>query len=324
MTSLIPIKDCELILQNPNKSVKEKYDVLYHLRTHANEESAEALRRSYSFLNSDLLQHEIMFILGQIKQDCSLEYLTGVLCDEKESPVVRHEAGEALSNFFKYKEQVFSVLSKFKDHPESLIRSTAQIALKKLEYPSIREKYGKFIPGSIEPGAPFDESELMLFLQEKGYIKEGEFFIWPMILEVSSESVDSMVESSAKPIDRMLFDDNLHEFYKYRLMYFLRNKMDLIGTVLLTRLMEKDRWHKSSPLLRHEVAYIFGQLGALLKNPYTEDVLTKLIADQDEYPIVRHEAILAYADVFGETEHIIKLRDDPEQIVSESAQIILD
>jgi hypothetical protein len=46
--------------------------------------------------------------------------------------------------------------------------------------------------------------------------------------------------------------------------------------------------------------------------------------DQDEYPIVRHEAILAYADVFGETKEILELRKDPEQLVSESAMIILD
>jgi deoxyhypusine monooxygenase len=253
MTTLVPVDECEKILQSPDKSVKDKYEILYHLRTHADEESAEALRRSYPFLNSDLLQHEVMFILGQIKRDCSLEYLSSVLCDEKESPVVRHEAGEALSNFFKFEEKVIPVLEKFKDHENPLIQSTARIGLKKLEYSGLREKYGKFIPGSIEPGAPFDHEELMEFLREKNYIKEGEFFVWPMIFEITPETVENVVKKSAMPLERMLFDDSLHEFYKYRLMYYLRNKKDIISAVMLSRIMEKSRRSKSSPLLRHEV-----------------------------------------------------------------------
>ena len=61
-----------------------------------------------------------------------------------------------------------------------------------------------------------------------------------------------------------------------------------------------------------------------MKNPYTIKVLTELILDQEEAPVVRHEAILAYADVFGETEILVTVRKDPEQLVYESAMILLD
>lgn len=53
-------------------------------------------------------------------------------------------------------------------------------------------------------------------------------------------------------------------------------------------------------------------------------IMTEVIMDQQEHPVVRHEAILAFADLYGETEEIVKLRDDPHQIVSESALILLD
>ena len=257
MTSLIPVKECAKILQSKEKTVKEKYNILYHLRTHANEESANALKDSYSFLDSDLLQHEVMFILGQIKLDCSFPYLISILNDEKESPVVRHEAGEALSNFLKFEKSVIPILKKYLNHKNSLISSTAQIALKKLEYSHLRERYGKYIPGSLEPAAPFEENELIEFLNKNNYIKENEFFIWPMALDISSTKVDELINKSALPLERMLFDDSLHEFYKYRLMYCLRNKGDSISAIMLTRIMEKSKRNKSSPLLRHEVYLLY-------------------------------------------------------------------
>ena len=257
MTSLIPVKECATILQSKEKTVKEKYDILYHLRTHANEESATALKDSYPFLNSELLEHEVMFILGQIKLDISLPYLISKLNDEEESPVVRHEAGEALSNFLKFEETVKPLLENYKNHKNTLISSTAQIALKKLEYSNLREKYGVFIPGSLEPAAPFEEAELMEFLNEKNYIKEGEFFIWPLALEILSEKLDGLIEKLALPLERMLFDDSLHEFYKYRLLYFFRNKGDTISAIMLSRVMEESKRSKTSPLLRHEVIFSF-------------------------------------------------------------------
>ena len=52
--------------------------------------------------------------------------------------------------------------------------------------------------------------------------------------------------------------------------------------------------------------------------------MTQLIMDTSEQAIVRHEAILAYADLFGETKEILELRNDSEQLVSESSLIILD
>ena len=61
-----------------------------------------------------------------------------------------------------------------------------------------------------------------------------------------------------------------------------------------------------------------------MKNPYSKSIMTDLIMDKSEHSIVRHEAILAFADLHGETQEILQLRDDPEQLVAESAFIILN
>lgn len=253
MTSLVPVKECEAVLKSKEKTVKDKYEILYHLRTHANLESAEALKSSYPFLSSDLLQHEVMFILGQIKIESTLDYLISKYNDENESAVVRHEAGEAISNFLKFEDRVIPELNKHRNHSIPLIANTCQIALKKLENSHLREKYGKHIPGSLEPAAPFDEDEMTEFLKEKNYLQEDEFFIWPMILEITIDKAEQFVLKTLLPIERMLFDDSLHEFFKYRMLYYLRNKGDLVSAVMLCRVMEQKLRHKTSALLRHEV-----------------------------------------------------------------------
>ena len=257
MTDLLPISDCRKILTSSSKSVKEKYSALYHLRTYANKEAFKVLREVYPGLNSDLLEHELMFILGQIRIDSSLDYLISILEDKTTSAVVRHEAGEALSNFMKYKDKILPILEKYKNDTEPLVAQTAKIASLKLQNSHLQERYGVFIDGSLEPAAPFSEEELMEFLHKNNYIEEGEFFIWPMILEIDKDNVEDLIQKLAKPLDRMLFDDSLEEFFKYRLLYLFRNKADVISIIMLTKMMEKQHRQKSSTLLRHEVTILY-------------------------------------------------------------------
>lgn len=234
-------------------SVKDKYNILYHLRSYANEDAAQILKKSYNNLNSELLEHEVMFILGQIKIPSTKSYLIEKLSDKNESPVVRHEAGEALGNFLEDSENLIPILQKFQNDDQELVSVTAKIAIMKLKHKEYHHMYGKLIPGSLEPGPPFEEQELIDFLTEKKYIKEDSFFIWPMDMEISSENALELIQNLGKPLDDMLFDKDLHEFWKYRLIYFFRNKKDMISILLLTKILDKNFRNNFSALLRHEV-----------------------------------------------------------------------
>lgn len=57
-----------------------------------------------TFGSSELLKHETMYVIGQMRPHNCLEFLIEKMNDESEMPVVRHEAGEALANFHHMKE----------------------------------------------------------------------------------------------------------------------------------------------------------------------------------------------------------------------------
>ncbi|XP_076926813.1 deoxyhypusine hydroxylase-like isoform X2 [Bidens hawaiensis] len=81
-----------------------------------------------------------------------------------------------------------------------------------------------------------------------------------------------------------------------------------------------ERYAKSA-LLRHEVAYVLGQL----QNKSASDALSRVLKDVNEHPMVRHEAAEALGSIADE--HCISLLEefsiDPEPIVSQSCEVAL-
>ncbi|AQK76285.1 Deoxyhypusine hydroxylase [Zea mays] len=76
-----------------------------------------------------------------------------------------------------------------------------------------------------------------------------------------------------------------------------------------------------SALLRHEVAYVLGQL----QNKAASDALSTVLKDVCEHPMVRHEAAEALGSI-ADQESIALLEEfakDPEPIVSQSCEVAL-
>ena len=72
---------------------------------------------------------------------------------------MRHEAGEAMSNFTEFKEQMIKELEKQWDNDISLIKSTVRIALKKLQlFDESNNNYRKYLEANTEPAEPFSEN----------------------------------------------------------------------------------------------------------------------------------------------------------------------
>ncbi|KAK9764243.1 deoxyhypusine hydroxylase [Basidiobolus ranarum] len=82
-----------------------------------------------------------------------------------------------------------------------------------------------------------------------------------------------------------------------------------------------DGFSDPSALLRHELAYVLGQMG----NPYAIPKLLKILEIKDEDPMVRHEAAEAMGAISDPSaiEILERYLDDPEKAVSETCELAI-
>jgi deoxyhypusine monooxygenase len=135
--------------------------------------------------DSALLKHELAYVLGQMKNEHALPYLTQVLENVKEDAMVRHEAAEAMGAIGL--PQSLPILNKYLHDDEKVVAQTCELALAKiqleLEKPITVD--GPF--HSIDPAPPMEEQK----------------------------SVDEL--------KTILLNDKLDIFKRYRAMFSLRN-----------------------------------------------------------------------------------------------------
>lgn len=105
---------------------------------------------------------------------------------------------------------------------------------------------------------------------------------------------------------------------RYGAMFALRNSGTEEGALALANAL---RYGKSA-LLKHELAYVLGQL----QRPSTVPALEAALRDVKEHPMVRHEAAealgsIATAEARALLEEFVR---DPEPVVAESCEVALD
>ena len=119
----------------------------------------------------------------------------------------------------------------------------------------------------------------------------------------------------------ILCDANLSIFDRYRAMFSLRNRGGEDAVLQLCRGLSSD---DSSALLRHEVAYVLGQLQHPVSVPALEESLRKL----DEHQMVRHESAEALGAIEGSWDKVEAIlgefTKDENQVVRESCLVALD
>lgn len=215
---LTPVEECRAALRDPSSDILRKYDALFHLMSYGSEEAARVLIESYSLFDSELFWHEIAYNLGQMGQDCAVDFLISVLHDEEEFSVARHEAGEALSNFPKLREYILPHLYQERNSEISILHSTVELAIQKLEKHSSSNNFQKFNQ-SIEPAEPFSQEQFEEFLAKE----------------------------KKTPKEILLANDH-SELVKYRVMYALRNQQNYENALILAKLLLKQNNDYVSPL----------------------------------------------------------------------------
>lgn len=282
------------------------YKAVFELRTIGNQDAADALIKCFPYQkDSELLKHEIAYALGQLRLESVMPFLIQVMSDEKEAPIVRHEAGEAIAylNDPKYKKE----LEKFVDSDVEELKDTCRVALKRMEDEQAKNYNGKQEYGfTLEPAPGFEKQAIEKVIQEK-YNKTFE--------NLSKKEISDIVFD-------FIVDPETHIYTKYKALYFLRDMAWEESIIALGNLLDVNYRKATGALLRHEVCFALGMLADKAK--ILKDRLEKTIEDQTESSIVRHEAISAYSSALTDISFLKNYLDDESRVVKESAIVAID
>jgi len=124
-------------------------------------------------------------------------------------------------------------------------------------------------------------------------------------------------DSNVARLSNILSNENEKMFQRMRALFALRNIGGHDSVDALT-----NAFNSRSALLKHEIAYVLGQM----QDPHAVPSLIDRLADQSEDVMVRHEAAEALGAI-GDMIAIDTLRqfqEDPEIVVAESCEVAID
>lgn len=299
-----PFEQAKANYFSPTAGVCEKYLAILALKHYKNDEAAKALEEGYPFLGeSELLRHDVMYWMGQMRATNSVKFLIERVHDVNEKSVVRHEAGEALSNMIDIKEQIIPELEKHWDSPDTLLRSTVRVGVPKLKTINENSRYGKKYGGTMEPAEPFNQAEVEEYLAKKNIPTPTSH----------AELLEKVHEELKKSYD------DVDEWTKYRLIYFLRDTNDKRSKEILSDMLLAKNRGATSPLLRHELCFILGQVNN--NEECIHAALKEASLDEEEHPVVRHEAILSFYDITKDEAFVDQFFKHPNQLIRESVEL---
>lgn len=261
--------------------ITERFRALFSLRNLRGDAPRCALLQAARD-SSNLLAHEAAFALGQMQDAEAIPALEAVLKDLSLHPIVRHEAAEALGAIGLEKSIPLLEESLAAD-PAVEVQETCELALRRIE-----EK--KNASGA-------ESTTISPFLSIDPALPAKQGLLVEQLRELLLNEQESMYE-------------------RYAALFALRNDGgDGAVSAIVAALGVK------SALLRHEVAYVLGQL----QNKSASDALSAVLKNVDEHPMVRHEAAEALGSI-ADQESIALLEEfakDPEPIVSQSCEVAL-
>ena len=180
------IQRIKVLLLDQERPLKERFRALFTLKNLKGPDAVDAICECFSD-PSDLLKHEVAFCLGQMQDKRAVPKLLEVLEDDKQEPIVRHEAGEALGAIGA--EEALDILQKYEKSPIVEIAETCQLAVGRIKW-MLSQKDGSSssvsIYDSVDPTPPSDVS-----------------------------NIEELQES--------LLNENIALFERYRAMFSLRN-----------------------------------------------------------------------------------------------------
>jgi deoxyhypusine monooxygenase len=244
-----------------------------------------------------LLRHEFAYVLGQLRDDRAISMLECTLLNDEDDTMVRHECAEALGAIGS--SLSIPSLEKCANNDTSIeVGQTCRLALDFLSWKlsgGVEGEYDAPIAcacmlspySSVDPAPPH-----------------------PKHVSLSSIEIGSILRDESAPM-----------FERFRAMFSLRNRGGFDAVKELGTALVNDT---SSALLRHEVAYVLGQL----QHPDSVEYLEISLKRKNEHRMVRHEsaeALGAIEERWGDCEAILRqFLNDEDDVVRESCMVALD
>lgn len=234
--------------------------------------------------DSELLKHELAYVLGQTKNLYSVVPLRDVLANEQQPAMVRHEAAEALGALGD--KESLEILHKYLKDPLEVIRQTCELAIDRIEWEnselSKKENLEQSAFTSIDPAPPLP-SEI----------------------------------SQVSKLKEILNDQKEPLFKRYRAMFRLRDIATEEAVLALA-----SGFNDPSALFRHEIAYVFGQLCDPASVPSLITVLSNENEEgMVRHEAAEALGSIATDDVLPV---LNKFAKDKQNVVRESALVALD
>ncbi|KJH50437.1 PBS lyase HEAT-like repeat protein [Dictyocaulus viviparus] len=286
---------------------------------------SEQVDRLGSLLNDTRLplksRFRALFNLRNIGCNLSVKWISKCLQDN--STLLKHELAYCLGQM-QNKSAVPILIDLLKDHrQEPIVRHEAGEALGAIGDEAAKNVLQEYAKDSCPEIAETCE----LALQRLTWIKENDDKT-----ESPYRSIDPTCTASEDDVNVLrciLTDDSKSLWDRYRAMFKLRN----IKTDASVKALSQGLYCEDSALLRHEVAYVLGQV----QSPIAIDALKSRLSLSSENSMVRHECAEALGAI-ATTECITILQnyiDDVEasncviattcyQIVRESCEVALD
>lgn len=212
------------LVVDSNASIASRNRAAFWLRERKDDPAAREALRAALRLKGDscLLRHEVAYILGQIGESDSVQDLCSVLEDATDDEIVRHEAAEALGAIGDETARPF--LEKFSSDRARVVRETCRLALDLLEWRGANEAVPTNSYRSVDPAPPAEST---------GDLED--------------------LKRSLLDADRTMWD-------RYRAMFTLRDLGTRPAVLALAEAVTLSSDRLQSDLLRHEIAFVLGQL----------------------------------------------------------------
>lgn len=176
-------KECLLDLSQP---IAKRTHAAFYLRTNGSEEAVLAITEALQQReDSELMRHELAYILGQMQNPIACKVLSSILEDENDDILVRHESAEALGAIGH--DSALEILQRYIDHEAPEISETCRIAVDLIQWKKNEESVEKGIYLSVDPAPPLPQG------------------------------------TSVEELKAILVDSSLSLFQRYRAMFSLRN-----------------------------------------------------------------------------------------------------
>lgn len=274
------------ILTDGNQPLVDRYNALRHLKRSKTDLSIDMISKCFSS-KSDLLKHDLAYSLGQMANEHAIHVLHDILNNEKEAPIVRHEAGEALAAIGHSSSS--ADLTKHSKHNNKELAETCYIGAKRIEW--LRNHKSNVPPNPFNSIDPAPEYEIK--------------------------------EKSLTELSDILLNAKSDIFEKYRALFTLRRIAHSAGNDGNKALTAIGKALKcpSSALFRHQVAFVLGQIGNVASIPALQEGLGNL----SDLGMVRHECAEALGSMGNDDckKILHQFLNDKAQVVKETCVVAL-